>query len=385
MGFSKAGLDRMHDVLAGHVERGAAPGLVSVVCRHGEAHVDPIGAQAVGGAPMRADAIFRITSMTKPVTAVATLILAEECLVRLDEPVDRLLPELAGRRVLRTVDGPLDDTVPAHRPITVRDLLTFRMGFGLLLGPGTDPISRAAAELRLNVGPPVPAIPHTPDEWLRRLGTLPLMAQPGERWIYNTGSHVLGVLIARASGQPLETFLRERVFEPLGMKDTGFHVPADKAGRFAAPYEEGLVPHDDGGQWLAPPVFPDGAAGLVSTAADYLAFSQMLLNKGERILSRLSVEAMTTDQLTPAQKAVSDFAGLWDTRGWGFGVSVVTKRDGISAVPGRYGWDGGYGTSWSADPAEDMSAILMTQRLGFPAAVPLQQDFWTTAYAAIAD
>jgi CubicO group peptidase (beta-lactamase class C family) len=390
----------MHDVMSGHVEHGEVPGIVTLVSRRGEVHVDAIGTKAVGGSdPIRRDTIFRITSMTKPITAAATMILVEECKLRLDEPVDRLLPELAERKVLKRVDGPLGDTVPANRPITVRDLLTFRMGFGLIMGPpDVYPIQKAASEQQImTLGPPKPPTPHTPDEWIRRFATLPLMHQPGERWMYNTGSYVLGVLLARASGQPLETFFRERIFEPLGMKDTGFSVPAAKLDRLATCYavnpETGaLALHDgvDDSQWSRPPAFPDAGAGLVSTIDDYLAFGQMMLNKGkhgsERVLSRPSVETMTTDQLTPEQKAVSGFfPGYWDSRGWGFGVSMVTRRDDVAAVPGRYGWDGGYGTSWSSDPKEDMVAILMTQRLAFPLSSGIYLDFWTSAYQTIDD
>jgi CubicO group peptidase (beta-lactamase class C family) len=399
-GLSKVRLGRMHDVMAGYVERGEVPGVVTLVSRRGEVHVDAIGAKAVGGGdPIRHDTIFRVTSMTKPITAAATMILVEECKLRLDEPVDRLLPGLADRKVLERLDGPLDDTEPAHRPITVRDLLTFRMGFGQVPGPpDMYPIQQAVHELQLmTLGPPMPPTPHAPDAWIRRLGTLPLMHQPGQRWMYNTGSHVLGVLIARASGQRLEAFMRERIFEPLGMRDTAFSVPADKLDRLAACYQVNpgtgaleLVDGVDDSQWSRPPVFPDAAAGLVSTIDDYLAFGQMLLRKGrhgsERILSRLSVEAMTTDQLTPEQKAVSGFfPGYFDNRGWGFGMSVVTKRDDVAAVPGRFGWNGGYGTSWSSDPKEDMVAILMTQRLGFPEFWDLYLDFWTSAYQTVDD
>jgi CubicO group peptidase (beta-lactamase class C family) len=229
-----------------------------------------------------------------------------------------------------------------------------------------------------------------------RLGQLPLMHQPGERWMYNTGSDVLGVLIARASGQPLETFLRERLFEPLGMKDTVFSVPAASLDRLVTSYwtdpQSGqLVVYDEakGGQWSRPPAFPSGAGGLVSTIDDYLAFGQMMLNQGkydnERILSRLSVELMTTDQLTPEQKAVSDLVpGFFDSHGWGFGVSVVTRRDDIAAVPGRYGWDGGLGTSWYSDPREEMVTILMTQ-CAWTSPSPPNVYFWTLAYQAIDD
>jgi CubicO group peptidase (beta-lactamase class C family) len=399
-GLSKARLGRMHEVMARHVARGDLPGLVTLVSRRGDVHVDAIGVQAVGGtALMRRDTIFRITSMTKPITAAATMILIEECKLRLDEPVDRLLPELANRKVLKRLDGPLGDTVPARRPITVRDVLTFRLGFGCIMAPGMTPIQQAVNELQvLTLGPPTPPTPHAPDEWLRNFATLPLMHQPGEKWMYNTGSHVLSVLIARAAGQPLESFLRERIFEPLGMKDTGFIVPRAKLGRLATCYQlypgTGALEIFDGvenSQWSRPPAFPDGGAGLVSTIDDYLAFAQMMLNKGkhgsQRILSRPSVETMTTDQLTPEQKAASPFApGFWDNRGWGFGLSIITRRDNVSAVPGRFGWDGGYGTSWYSDPREDMVGILMTQRLWTSPSPPdVCLDFWTSAYQAIDD
>ncbi len=247
------------------------------------------------------------------------------------------------------------------------------------------------------MGAPNPSTTHSPDEWIRRLATLPLLHQPGEKWMYNMGSYVLGVLIARASGRPLQTFLRERLFEPLGMKDTGFTVPAAKLDRLATSYMVNsatgalmLLDSAQDSQWSRPPAFPDGGAGLVSTVDDYLAFGQMLLNKGkhgrERILSRPSVETMTTDQITTEQKAASGFAGLWDNHGWGFGVAVVTKRDGVAAVPGQYGWNGGYGTSWSTDPAEDMVGILMTQRaFTSPRPPDVCLDFWTSAYQAIDD
>jgi CubicO group peptidase (beta-lactamase class C family) len=398
-GLSAARLDRMHRVMAGHVERGEVPGLVTLISRHGEEHVDVIGTkEAGGGDPVRRDTIFRISSMSKPITAAATMILVEECKLRLDEPVDRLLPELANRRVLKRLDGPLDETVPANRPITVRDLLTFRMGFGQMFAPPDRyPVLKAANEHQIGMGPPNPSSMPAPDEWIRRLGTLPLLHQPGERWMYHTGSEVLSVLIARASDQPLETFLRERVFEPLGMSDTEFSMPAAKLDRLATSYQVnpdtgGLELYDgvEGGQWSRPPAFPSGGGGLVSTVDDYLAFGLMMLNKGrygsERLLSRPSVETMTTDQLTPEQKAVSGFLpGYFDSRGWGFGVSVVTRRDDLAAVPGRFGWDGGLGTTWYSDPAEDLVAILMTQRSGFPLLSGVYLDFWTSVYQTIDD
>jgi len=257
---------------------------------------------------------------------------------------------------------------------------------------------KAANELQIGMEPPAPEATPAPDEWLRRLETLPLMYQPGERWLYNTGSDVLSVVIARAAGQPLEAFLRERLFAPLRMKDTSFSVPATKLDRFATSYwtnpETGDVDVYDeaeGGQWSRPPAFPSGAGGLVSTVDDYMAFGQMLLNegkhRGERILSRPSVETMTTDQLTPEQKALSTLVpGYFDSHGWGFGVSVVTRRDNLAVTVGSYGWDGGLGTVWRSDPTEDAVTILMTQQAWrSPTPPEVCLDFWTSAYQAIDD
>jgi CubicO group peptidase (beta-lactamase class C family) len=395
-GLSKERLARMHDIMAGYVERGEVPGMVTLVSRQGEARVEVFGTTTAGGKePMRRDAIFRISSMTKPITAVATMILVEECRLRLDEPVERLLPELRNRRVLQRLDGPLDDTVPARRPITLRDLLTFRLGFGQILGPpDAYPIQKAVAEQQLmTLGPPKPATPHAPDEWLRRFALLPLMYQPGEKWLYNTSAHVLGILIARASGQPFPKFLQERIFEPLGMRDTAFSVPPEKLHRlpelYGAKPGTGQLEVFDGmkdSQWSRPPAFPDGAAGLVSTVDDYFAFGQMMLDNGQhgqtRILSRLSVEAMTANQLTAEQQA--DVTAFLGERSWGFGLSVVTRRGDVSSVPGRFGWDGGLGTSWASDPAENLVGILLTQRTwDSPSPPAVQNDFWTSAYAAI--
>ncbi len=390
--LSEDHLARMGDVLSGHVQRGAAPGLVWAVSRRGEARVEAVGSTAThDGRPVSPDTIFRISSMTKPITGVATLILLEECVLRLDDPVDRLLPELADRRVVRRIDAPVDDTVPATRPITVRDLLTFRMGFGGYVGP--CPVNEAAAALQLSVGPPQPSLPPGPDEWMRRFSTLPLMCQPGERWLYHTGADVLGVLIARATGQPFETFLRERIFEPLGMKDTAFSATGRDVDRLATSYltdpvtGELEVYDEPGGQWSAPPPFPSGGAGLVSTAHDYLAFAEMLLRGGRPILTRPSVETMTTDQLTPQQKALSGFfPDDFDARGWGFCVGVVTRRDSPAEPVGQYGWDGGLGTIWRNDPSEQMVTVLMTNAAWTSPRPPeIARDFLTGAYAAIDD
>jgi CubicO group peptidase (beta-lactamase class C family) len=399
--LSEARLGRMHDVMAGFVARGELPGLVTLISRRGETHVDAIGMKAFPGAasgaggPMRRDTLFRIASMTKPIVAAAAMILVEECRLRLDEPVDRLLPELANRRVLKRLDGPLEDTVPANRQITLRDLLTFRLGIGLVLAPpGTYPIQQAIAQAGLSPGPNTPAF--GPDEWMKRLASLPLAHQPGEEWMYHTGSDVLGVLIARAAEQPLGTFLRERIFVPLGMTDTDFHVPPAKLDRLppsytADPTTGALTVHDDprNSRWTRPPAFESGGGGLVSTADDYLAFCRMMLNKGrlgrERILSRPSVELMTTDHLSAAQRAKTGFL-LGESNGWGFGLAVATRRVDLAATPGRFGWDGGVGTSAYSDPTEDLVGILLTQRLmNSPEPPRVFRDFWTSVYQAIDD
>jgi CubicO group peptidase (beta-lactamase class C family) len=394
-GLSKPRLERLRHTMADHVEAGEMPGLVTLVSRRGEVHVDAIGKIAVDGAPMRRDTIFRITSMTKPVSAVAAMILVDECKLRLDDPVDRWLPELADRRVLRSVDAAADDTVPAKRAITLRDLLTFRLGYGMIpIFPDRYPIQKAIAEAGFAPGPVFPSFP--PDELMRRYGGLPLIYQPGERWLYNAGSEILGVLIARAAGVTFGKFLHERIFGPLGMKDTAFHVPDVKHDRFATSYTrdhtaQKLQMFDDPvtGRFANPPVFENGAAGLVSTADDFNAFAQMMLNggrlDGERILSRPSIELMTTDQITPEQKQGSELF-LGDNRGWGMGLSVFTKRDDLYNTPGRFGWDGGYGTSWYSDPSEQLTGILLTQRMMDSAQPPRAfVDFWTLAYQAIDD
>lgn len=396
--LSKIRLDHLHRVLSGHVESSNVPGIVALVSRHDDVHVEVLGKlHADRPEPMARDAIFRVASVVKPVTAVAAMILIEDCKMRLDDAIDPWLPELANRRVLRSIDSQIDDTVPAHRAITVRDVLTYRMGFGSVMAmPDTYPIQRFIREYRLGGdGPPRPSeAPHT-DEWIRRLGSLPLLAQPGEKWMYNTSADVLGVLIERVSGKSLGTFMRERIFEPLGMKDTGFHVPADKLHRLPTSYafnvEKGqLEVYDPAGansSWAPPPPIESGAGGLVSTIDDYFAFTRMMLNKGrlgrEQILSRASVELMTSDQLTPEQREGSEmFFGTHSS--WGLGLSVNIRRAEVFHTPGRVGWDGGLGTSAYVDPAEGMIGILFTQRLmDSPEPPKVFTDFWTSAYSAM--
>ena len=395
-GFSEPRLERMHQVLSGYIERQEMPGLVALVSHHDEVHVETLGTLAFNqAAPMRTDTIFRIASLAKPVTAVAAMILVEECRLRLDESIE-WLPELSNRRVLRSLSGPLDDTVPAQRSISVRDLLTFRMGFGSVMAPpDTYPIQKLIREYKIGGdGPPHPSQAPTAEEWIQRLGSLPWIAQPGERWLYHVSADVLGVLISRVVGQSLGTFMRERIFDPLGMKDTAFYVPPEKIDRLPASYffnheTSKLELYDDpaNSDWGSAPPSESAGGGLVSTIDDYFVFYRMLLNKGrhgeEQILSRTAVELMTSDQLTPEQRVGNEiFFG--DHSSWGFVMSVDIRRDNLFHNPGRFGWDGGLGTSAYTDPAENMIGILFTQRMmDSPEAPNIFNDFWTLAYGAM--
>ena len=395
--LNKERITDLHTKMSGYVERGEIPGIVTLISRGDEVHVDPIGTKTIDGkAPMRRDTIFRIASLTKPITAAAAMILVDDGKIGLEDSVERWLPELANRQVLRRIDSQLDDTVPARRSITVRDLLTLCFGFGSVMAkPGTYPIQTPIHDGKLGSdGPEYMLDAPAGDEWIRRLGELPLMYQPGERWAYNTGIDVLGVLIARASGKSFAAFLRERLCEPLGMKDTAFSVPAAKRDRLAGCYrfdrdQFEVFDSAENSKWSRPPTLESGAGGLVSTADDYFMFCRMMLNKGvsgrERVLSAAAIEAMTRDQVTAQQREGAEiFFGHHSS--WGFGMAVDTQREELWNVPGRFGWDGGFGTSAYSDPKNDFIGILLTQRLmDSPAPPAVFTDFWTQAYRTLQD
>jgi CubicO group peptidase (beta-lactamase class C family) len=395
--FSQTGLARLHDVMAGHVERGDMPGCIALVARDGRTHLDVIGTRTFGDAePLQRNDVFRITSMTKPITAAAVMTLVEAGSLHLDAPVDDLLPELANRRVLRSIDADLDDTVPAKRPITLEDLLTFRLGLGMVFAQTTYPILEAEKELQLaTVNPPYPPSPHSTDEWLRRLGTLPLINQPGEQWMYNTGAQVLGAVLERATGKSLEAVLHERILGPLGMGDTAFTVSPAMKGRLTTAYEVdrhtgelAVVDGVEGGYWSRSLAFPSASAWLLSTIDNFWTFVRMLLNRGAhdggRILSEKSVERMTTDHLAQSQRAfASPFLG--DTEGWGYCMAAPASGAGPGTIPRGFGWNGGgAGTSWRSDVDADLTGILFTQRaMGSAQSAEVYADFWKAAYAAI--
>jgi CubicO group peptidase (beta-lactamase class C family) len=378
------GLDRIDAAVAEHIGDDKVPGAVVLVACGEQVHVRAGGNLSIGGPPVTRDTLFRIASTTKPIAAATAMALIDEGLIGLDDPVDKLLPELADPTVLRALDGPIDDTVPAVRPITTRHLLTFTMGFGMtfdLFGPTPFPIVEAAGKLPLGtLGPPTPDVQPEPDAWMAALGSLPLMAQPGERWMYNTGASVLGVLLARAAGQPIGEVMRTRLFEPLGMRDTAFWTA--QTDRLPTEYRntpDGLVVWDEpDGQWSHPPAFGDAAAGLVSTVDDLLAFARMLLRGGSPVLSQSSAKAMTSDQLTPEQKARGGFGpAFFQGQSWGFGQMVQDS--------GAFGWDGGLGTSWHVDPARDLTVIALTQRMfDSPALPPMHAAVREAAYQALA-
>ena len=395
--LSKKGLARLHESMVAHVAPGRLPGLVTLVASGDEVHVDTVGSPSFADeVPLARDAIFRIASLTKPIVAAAAMSLVDEGRLRLEEPIDDLVPELADRRVLRAVDAELDDTVPADRSITLEDLLSYRLGFGSVMAPpGSYPIQRAEDELRLQSigGPPWPPGPHDVDGWIAALGSLPLMYQPGEQWLYGTSGQVLGVLLERACGQALETVLRERIFEPLGMVDTGFAVPAEKLSRLTTfylpdPVTGALSVLDDPARswWSTPPLFPDAAGWLVSTIDDFWSFASMMsaggTGNGERILSPETVALMTTDRLTPSERDAYSMI-LGEHTGWGFGLAVPATGSSALPFPCGIGWNGGSGTTWRSHPHSGVTGILFAQRqVMSPEPTPLVQAFWAGVNAA---
>ena len=386
-GISVERIRRVGAKLQEFVETERLPGAVTIIYRRGKI----VDAQAVGWqdreqrTPMRRDTIFRLASMTKPITAVAMMMLIEDGKIAFDDPLDRWLPELANRQVLLDPEGPLDKTKLSPRPITVRDLLMYRIGLGMNAASGSAPITKAAGSIGGNL---------TGDEWVKRLATLPLAASPGERFIYNTPSQLMGVLVARVSGMPFDTFLQQRIFQPLGMKDTAFWVPLEKRSRLATAYtfdeKTGKLQVNKSplaGMMDTPPVFPSGAGGLVTTADDYLKFARMLLQKGEvdgvRLLSPKAVQVMTTDYMTKEDRKRANFGDVFDNQGFGYGLAVVSDSGFIGPSIGSFHWDGASGASWIADPKEDLITIVLMQQYNYGVASRVVRDVNTLVYSAI--
>jgi CubicO group peptidase (beta-lactamase class C family) len=372
----------LHGVLQTHVNHGSVPGAVALVARGGRTEVAAAGSVSVGGAPMARDSIFRIASITKPITAAAVMILLEDGRITLDDPVAEWLPELAEPVVVRTPASAVDDVVPAARPITVIDLLSSSAGYGFASDFTLPAVQRLFPVQKDGREPQsFPA----PDVWMAELAKVPLLYQPGEGWLYDTCSALQGVLIARVSGHSLPEFMAERVFEPLGMTDSGFEVPASQRHRFTSYYRtgpDGGLELADGpdGQWSTMPAFPLGSGGLVGTIDDWLAFGQMLLAggvtaSGRRLLSADSVDLMTSDHTTQAQREIGQL--FLEGQGWGFGGSVDIATIDPWNVPGRYGWVGGTGTSAHIIPATGTVSILLAQvAADSPIPAEWMRDFW---------
>jgi CubicO group peptidase (beta-lactamase class C family) len=349
----------LQDLLDTTVASGAVPGAAALVARGEDIEV-------VAAGEVEPDSIVRLASTTKPITAAAVMLLVDEGLVALDDPIAQWLPELASPRVVRTPQSAIDDVVPVARPITVEDVLSFRAGWGF-----PDDFSLpAVAELFEKL--PVIGTREAPDEWLATLARVPMLRQPGEAWLYNTCSDIQGVLIARVTRRPLPEFLAERIFEPLGMRDTGFHVPGEKLDRLPPYHGPDLALIEDG-LWTEAPIFPSGSGGLVSTLADWHRFGRMLLADGAGLLSPQSVRLMTTDHLTQEQREGSML--FLEGAGWGFGGTVASD--------GRYGWIGGTGTTAHVAPSTGTIGILLTQvQMTGPTSTQLMRDFWQYAFGA---
>jgi CubicO group peptidase (beta-lactamase class C family) len=400
-GFSSEGLRAVADAMQAAVADGDVPGVVTLLYRHGLiAQVTAAGFRdEATKAPMRSDTIFRLASMTKPVISVAVLMLIEDGKLSLSTPAEKFLPELADRKLLKNPGDPLDSAVSSPRGITVLDLLTHRSGIATtdtvpdtVPGPATDAIRQADA-LR----------DEGYDAWMKRVGALPLVYEPGTHFNYGNSFDVLGILIARASGLGLPEFLEMRIFRPLGMKDTGFMVPAGKMSRFATNYaidpatkQRVVADRADGtSRWARMPAFPSGGGGLVSTAEDYLQFARMLLGKGRlgdaRLLSHEAVALMTANELPPDQRKIP-FAGFefWAGQGFGLGVSVVDDVARQARSPfgyssqGSFGWPGAFGTWWQVDPKEDMIQIFLIQQPAADPRSPLLR-FKEASYRALDD
>ena len=365
----------VREAMAPQVESGYLPGYVAGVHRDGVTEIYAAGALGADtDDPMRADTIFRIASLSKPIAGALALSLVQDGTLGLDDEAARWLPELGAPRVLSARDAPLQDTVPARRPILVRDLLTMTAGFGMALG--RTPLREAMAASELMPGPFPPPVSH--DEFMARLGALPLQAQPGEAWLYHTCADVLGVLLERASGRPCRELLSERLLEPLGLADTGFCTPDPE--RLPTAYWargsrlEVLDPPD--GVFARPLAFEAFGSGLVCTVSDYLAFEVMLADAGQQVLSAEMASLLCADALDDVQReSAQGFLG--PGRSWGMMVEIYLVGDDSGLAPGSFGWMGGTGTTAYVDPAQGLAGALFTQRaMDSNRATNEFKDFW---------
>jgi CubicO group peptidase (beta-lactamase class C family) len=356
------------------VASGDIPGVVCLVWRRGELlQVDSVGLRDIEARlPVERNTIFRIASMSKPVTTAAAMILRERGVLRLEDPITKWAPEFAAMQVLRRPDGPLQDTYPAPRAITIEDLMTHRAGLAYSF-TASGPLAKAMQE---RFGFEFDSA-RTPDEWTKTLASLPLSYAPGERFNYSHSTDLLGVIIGRATGLGTRVAMQQLLFDPLKMVDTDFWIPPDKRDRAAVLYRSSapgnFVRVDlPGFMEQAPPSFCACGQGMVSTADDYLTFARMLLQGGEidgtRLLSEESVRLMSTDRLTPAQRRNLQFGiPFFMGQGFGLGLSVIddAKRNAWmgTGTPGAFGWPGLFGGWWQADPARQSVLVWLQQTL----------------------
>ena len=375
--LSATGLTGIAPALRGVVDGGFLSGAVTLVWRDGEIRdVTVVGRRDIeADLPMTRDTIFRIASMTKPVTSVLALMLMEEGKLALSDEITRWAPEFAAMRVLKDAEGPLEDTTAAHRAITIEDLMTHRSGLAYGF-TSQGPIAAAYEKALGNVLD----TPMGTDAWISALSTLPLSYQPGERFHYSVATDLLGFILGRIAGASYRDLVKERILSPLAMVDTDFWVPPEKVGRAAKVYrlleDPTRLEEVPFARRSAPPAFCGGGGGLLSTADDYLTFARMLLGRGEvdgaRLLSEASVDLLTRNRLSEAQRAIP-FMGLpfWAGQGFGLGVSVITdaeKQAWMGAgTNGAFGWPGAFGTWWRADPAENLIMLYLVQN-----AMPLE-------------
>lgn len=381
--------------LLDHVDRSGIGGAVSLVWRDGEVqHREAVGHLDAGArVPMGVDALFRIASMTKPIVSCAALMLIEEGRFSLDDAINRWIPEFSDMTVLIRPDGDLHEVEPARRPITIRDLLTHRAGLGYDIsceGPLSSQLEQM--ETALDTG-------MSPDEWLRRLGNMPLACQPGARWLYGFSTDVLGLLISRVEGVDLASCLRKRVLDPLGMTDTTFVLPAGELRRFPVAYsyrKDGTRQiADDPARslWTDGERIASGGGGLISTADDYLRFARMLLEEGkvgsDRLLTAKSVALLTGNHMTRTDRTREVF-GCRFFAGQRFGLGVATTDDvarreqtvGYASL-GSFCWSGVFATTFLVDPIERMIVILLTQTRRTGLTIQLTREVLNHCYLAL--
>lgn len=384
VGLSQERLNRIEPFMQSYIDEHKLPGMITMVARKGKiVHFEKYGIMDIGK-PMEPNTIFRIASMTKPITSVAVMMLYEEGYFQLDDPISKFIPEFNDLKVFSSKDSNGIHVVDQIRPMTILDLLTHTSGLTYGLGFGNTPVDSMYSAARINSG--------SLKDMIQKLAKIPLLYQPGTKWHYSYSADVLGYLVEVISGKPLDVFMRERIFVPLKMKDTDFYVPKEKINRCAAIFGKSdsagirVILRPDINRISAPPKLPSGGGGLFSTASDYMAFAQMLLNKGElngiRLLGSKTVKLMTknhiADELLPiGEQYLPGF-------GFGLGFSVLVDQSKILGSPGEFGWPGIYNTLFWVDPSEQLICILMTQFSPF-LAYPIHREFRVLVYQAIVD